>query len=53
MHVARHSFATNLIRKGAKITNVQSLLNHSDISTTMQYYHGIASEEISDIHLLD
>ena len=43
-HVARHSFATNLIVLGCPITTVQQLLNHSDIKDTMVYVH-LAEQE--------
>ena len=38
-HVARHSFATNFLRKGGKIEDLQTIMDHSDIQTTMVYVH--------------
>ncbi|WP_230862107.1 site-specific integrase, partial [Elizabethkingia meningoseptica] len=38
-HVARHTFATNYLRKGGKVEDLQVLLGHSDIKTTMIYVH--------------
>ena len=36
-HVARHSYATLLLHKGADITAVKELLGHNDLKTTMIY----------------
>lgn len=36
-HLMRHSFACNLLNRGANIMTIQSLLGHADIRTTMLY----------------
>lgn len=36
-HVLRHTFATNLVKRGAKLEDVQKLLGHEKPSTTMIY----------------
>lgn len=38
-HCLRHSFATNLIKKGFSIDKVSLLLGHADLSTTQLYTH--------------
>ena len=36
-HMLRHTFATQLINAGAKITTIQAILGHKRLNTTMTY----------------
>ena len=53
-HVLRHTYTTNLLSNGAKPKDVQELLGHSDVSTTMNIYaHATRESKKSSARLLD
>lgn len=48
-HTLRHSFATHLLREGADLKSVQSLLGHTNLATTSIYLH-ISDSQLQKIH---
>lgn len=52
VHSLRHSFATDLIERGATIIEVKELMGHSNIRSTMEYIH-VAKIELSVNNPLD
>lgn len=53
MHVGRHTFATNFLKAGGAIQDLQIILDHSSIETTMIYVHMDKEESISKVNILD
>ncbi|MEF2115224.1 MULTISPECIES: tyrosine-type recombinase/integrase [Clostridium] len=51
-HSLRHSFASNLLLKGATIQDVRELMGHADVKTTSIYLHSIAENLRSSVNLL-
>jgi len=46
-HALRDTFATSLIRRGAKLIEIKEILGHSSIKTTEKYYIYVFPEDKS------
>jgi integrase len=52
-HILRHTFASHLAMRGVPLTTVQTLLGHSNITTTMRYAHVAPSTLRAAIDMLN
>lgn len=53
MHTGRHTFATNFLRKGDNVRDLQHILNHSSILTSMIYVHIVEKESNMATFIMD
>lgn len=47
-HMARHSFATYMVARGAKVENVSKMLGHTNISQTLKYARVLPESVLDD-----
>lgn len=52
-HIARHTFATTLLTKGADLYTTSKLLGHQNIRTTQIYAEVVNKKKVEAINLLD
>ena len=52
-HLARHTFATYMLRNGAKIENVSRMLGHTNITQTQRYAKVIAQSVHDDYKMIE
>jgi site-specific recombinase XerD len=52
-HLARHTFATFMLRNGAKIENVSRMLGHTNIVQTQRYAKVLAKSVHDDFETIE
>ncbi len=52
-HLARHTFATFMLRNGVKIENLAKMLGHADISRTQRYAKVLAESVHEDFAMIE
>ena len=51
-HLARHTFATYMLRQGVKVENLQRMLGHKNIRQTMRYAKVLAESVYEDFDMV-
>jgi integrase len=52
-HLARHTFATFMLRHGAKLENVSKMLGHTNITQTLRYAKVLAQSVHDDFDMIE
>jgi integrase len=52
VHVGRHTFAMAYLRKNGNIQDLQTILKHGKIDTTMVYVHQLDEEKTADLEIM-
>lgn len=52
-HLARHTFATFMLRNGVKLENVSKMLGHTNIKQTLRYAKVLAESVHDDFDMID
>ena len=52
-HLARHSFATYMMAKGAKIQNVAKMLGHTNIKQTQRYAKVLTQSVLDEFNRIE
>ena len=51
-HLARHTFATYMLRQGVKVENLRQMLGHKNIRQTMRYAKVMAESVHEDFNMV-
>ena len=52
-HLARHTFATQMLSNDVKIQNVSKMLGHKNIQQTMRYAKVLAQDVRNDFEMIE
>jgi integrase/recombinase XerD len=50
-HSFRHAFAREYLKNGGDVSILPTLMGHSDVNTTRDFYAVFKTDELADLHL--